>query len=148
VNQAGRTVLDSAGGILSELDRGRAILLVEDEQSLRTLMTRILRQHGYTVTAASHPSKARDVVEDHTTTIDLLVTDVVMPEATGTELAAQLQAICPDLRVLYTSGYVPNASELPPGAAFLAKPFSRAQPGSRRDHPPGSASRQPASDAV
>ncbi len=50
-----------------------------------------------------------------------------MPEATGTQLAAQLQAIRPTLRVLYTSGYVPNASEMPPGAAFLAKPFSREQ---------------------
>jgi PAS domain S-box-containing protein len=106
---------------------GEAILLVEDEQSLRALVTRILQQHGYTVTATSQPDEARDMVRDHSARIDLLVTDVVMPEVTGTQLAGQLRAIRPDLRVLYTSGYVPNASDLPAGAAFLAKPFSGEQ---------------------
>jgi two-component system cell cycle sensor histidine kinase/response regulator CckA len=106
---------------------GEAILLVEDEQALRTLVTRILRQHGYAVTVARHPAEAQDIARDRSARIDLLLTDVVMPEVTGTELAAQLCAIRPDLRVLYTSGYVPNASELPAGAAFLAKPFSREQ---------------------
>ena len=50
-----------------------------------------------------------------------------MPEARGTELAKQLQALRPDLQVLYTSGYVPNTGELPTDAAFLAKPFAREQ---------------------
>jgi two-component system cell cycle sensor histidine kinase/response regulator CckA len=106
---------------------GEAILLVEDEQSLRALVVRILQQGGYSVTATSGPSEARNVAEDHGACIDLMITDVVMPEATGTQLAAQLQAVRPDLRVLYMSGYVPNASELPAGAAFLAKPFSGEQ---------------------
>jgi two-component system cell cycle sensor histidine kinase/response regulator CckA len=106
---------------------GEAILLVEDEQSLRILVTRILQQSGYAVTAASQPDEARDMVRDRSARIDLLVTDVVMPEVSGTQLAAQLQAIRPDLPVLYTSGYVPNASDLPAGAAFLAKPFSGEQ---------------------
>ncbi len=106
---------------------GESILLVEDEQSLRALVTRILQRHGYSVTVASRPSEARNIAQDPGAPIDLLITDVVMPEATGIELAAQLQTIRPALRVLYTSGYVPNASELPAGAAFLAKPFSGEQ---------------------
>ena len=112
---------------LPHTPRGEAILLVEDEQSLRALVARILQQHGYTVTAASRPSEALEIARDQGVRIDLLMTDVVMPEATGTQLAAQLQTVRPTLRILYTSGYVPNASELPAGAAFLAKPFSGEQ---------------------
>jgi two-component system, cell cycle sensor histidine kinase and response regulator CckA len=109
------------------IPNGETILLVEDEQSLRVLAQRILQQHGYAIIPASRPSEATEIFDGHDGHIDLLITDVVMPEARGTELAVQLQARCPDLRVLYTSGYVPNASELPTGAAFLAKPFNREQ---------------------
>jgi CheY-like chemotaxis protein len=106
---------------------GETILLVEDEQSLRALTRRMLQQHGYVIISASRPSEATEIFNSHDGRIDLLITDIVMPEARGTELAVQLQARRPDLRVLYTSGYVPNASELPTGAAFLAKPFNREQ---------------------
>ncbi len=87
----------------------------------------MLQQHGYAIIPASGPSEATEIFDSHDGCIDLLITDVVMPDARGTELAVRLQARRPDLRVLYTSGYVPNASELPPGAAFLAKPFNREQ---------------------
>jgi two-component system, cell cycle sensor histidine kinase and response regulator CckA len=106
---------------------GEAILLVEDEPSLRTLAVRILHQHGYLVTTASHPDEARDMARDPSAKIDLLITDIVMPKVTGVELAAQLHAIRPGLPVLYTSGYMPNDNELPTGSRFLAKPFSRQQ---------------------
>jgi CheY-like chemotaxis protein len=112
---------------LEHVPSGETILLVEDEQSLRSLATRILQEHGYTTLIASRPSEARDIAEHHDGLIELLVTDIVMPETTGTELATQLRAVRPGLRVLYTSGYVPNSSELPAGAAFLPKPFSREQ---------------------
>jgi PAS domain S-box-containing protein len=112
---------------LSLMPMGEAILLVEDEEALRSLAERILAQHGYTILTASRPSEARDITENHDGCIDLLITDVVMPETTGIQLAAQLRAARPTLRVLYTSGYMPNASELPVGAVFLAKPFSREQ---------------------
>jgi two-component system cell cycle sensor histidine kinase/response regulator CckA len=106
---------------------GETILLVEDEEMLRSLAQRILQQHGYVTLTASKPSEAREIFEAHGGLIELLVTDVVMPESRGTELATQLRALRPDLRVLYTSGYVPNSGELPAGAAFLAKPFIREQ---------------------
>ncbi len=106
---------------------GETILLVEDEQMLRSLAQRILQQDGYVILTASRPGEAREILEDHDGHIDLLMTDIVMPEERGTELATQLQALRPDLQILYTSGYVPNASELPTGAAFLAKPFNREQ---------------------
>jgi two-component system cell cycle sensor histidine kinase/response regulator CckA len=112
---------------LSLMPMGEAILLVEDEEALRSLAERILGQHGYTILTASRPSEARNITENHDGGIDLLITDVVMPETTGIQLAVQLQAARPTLRVLYTSGYMPNASELPVGAVFLAKPFSREQ---------------------
>jgi two-component system, cell cycle sensor histidine kinase and response regulator CckA len=107
--------------------KSETILLVEDEHMLRSLAQRILRQHGYMILTASNPSEAREIFENHDGHIEMLITDVVMPEARGTELAMQLRTIRPDLRVLYTSGYVPNAGELPAGAAFLAKPFVREQ---------------------
>jgi len=106
---------------------GRTILLVEDERALCALATRILEAHGYTVMAASKPSEARELAARHAGAIDLLITDVVMPETTGTQLAADLQDRHPQMPVLFTSGYIPDSSDLPRGAAFLAKPFSREQ---------------------
>jgi PAS domain S-box-containing protein len=106
---------------------GETVLLVEDEQVLRSLAQRILQEHGYVVLTASRPSEAKYIVERHAGPIELLITDIVMPESRGTELAEQLKGRRHDLQVLYTSGYVPNASELPAGVAFLAKPFNREQ---------------------
>ena len=82
---------------------------------------------GLTRGRVSRPSEAGDIIKHHDGRIGLLITDVVMPEITGIELAAQLQVIRPTLRALYTSGYMPNANELPPDAAFLAKPFNGEQ---------------------
>jgi len=106
---------------------GERILLVEDEQSLRRLTVRMLQEHGYEVLEVSSPREAQAIAERRGERIDLLVTDVVMPEIHGIQLAAQIRAARPRLPVLYTSGYMPNPDELPAGAAFLAKPFSREQ---------------------
>jgi two-component system cell cycle sensor histidine kinase/response regulator CckA len=106
---------------------GETILLVEDEQLVRRLATRILQEHGYTVLEVSRPSEAKAIAEQPGESIDLMITDVVMPEIPGIQLAALIRAMRPELPVLYTSGYMPNPDELPPDAAFLAKPFSREQ---------------------
>jgi PAS domain S-box-containing protein len=106
---------------------GVTIMLVEDEQALCLLATRILEAAGYKVMVASRPSEARELAARHAGAIDLLITDVVMPETTGTQRAAELQGAHPHMPVLFTSGYIPDSSDLPAGAAFLAKPFSREQ---------------------
>jgi signal transduction histidine kinase/CheY-like chemotaxis protein len=82
-----------------------AILLVEDEPSLRVVVARILEGAGYHVTAVGDPIEAARFAEERGTTIDLLLTDVVLPGMTGPELALRLVTARPELRVLYMSGY-------------------------------------------
>jgi PAS domain S-box-containing protein len=103
------------------------ILLVEDESSLRTLTKRMLERQGYTVFVASRAEEALRVF-DQNSGIDLLLTDVVMPGASGPELAGQLVQKLPSLRVLYMSGYTEDVivqqGVLLPGISFLNKPFT------------------------
>jgi two-component system cell cycle sensor histidine kinase/response regulator CckA len=105
---------------------GETILLVEDEDALRSLAIRILEPVGYTVLAAELPSEAIELAAHHGDNVDLLLTDIVMPEMSGIKLAAQLSSARPELRVIYTSGYVARPGELPEGAAFISKPYTRA----------------------
>jgi len=104
------------------------ILIVEDEAGIRALMRRILDREGYHLLEAGHGKAALELSRNHPGTIDLLVTDVVMPEMSGFELARSLRAIRPDLRVLFISGYTGlsgfDAEQLSPGSAFLQKPFT------------------------
>jgi CheY-like chemotaxis protein len=104
------------------------VLVVEDEPAVLTLSRRALETQGYVVLAAADGAAALRVVERHGGTIHLLLTDVVMPGLSGRELADQLQARRPGIRVLYMSGYPGDAvvqhGTLPPGSAFLQKPFS------------------------
>jgi len=104
------------------------ILVVEDEPAVLTLSRRALEAQGYVVLAAADGTDALRVVERHGGTIHLLLTDVVMPGFSGRELADQLAARRPGVRVLYMSGYPGDAvvqhGTLPPGSAFLQKPFS------------------------
>ena len=81
------------------------ILLVEDERSVRDLVARILRSAGYTVLIAESGTEALRIVEEHKGSIDLVTTDVVMPEMTGPELVQRLKARSPNLAALYMSGY-------------------------------------------
>jgi PAS domain S-box-containing protein len=105
-----------------------AVLLVEDEALVREVVQEMLESSGYSVEAASTPGEAIGRVSDDPTQFDLLVTDVVMPEMNGRDLAERLTALDPSLRVLYTTGYAGKALDdrvaLGSEAAVLQKPFS------------------------
>lgn len=104
------------------------ILLVEDDPGVRQLARQMLGQLGYTVLEAEDGAGALRLFEQHAAAIDLLLTDVVMPQMSGRELAERLLAVHPDLKVLYVSGYtddvVARHGLLEPGVALLPKPFT------------------------
>jgi PAS domain S-box-containing protein len=104
------------------------ILLVEDEGPVRELTRRCLEQRGYAVLPAASAEEALDVLAGHGGSLDLLLTDVVMPGASGPDLARRLTRERPDLQVLFVSGYPDDSPDsarlLEPGAPFLQKPFT------------------------
>jgi len=107
--------------------RGReTILLVEDEDAVRVIVSAVLRREGYRVLEASSPRGAWDIFERQGREIDLLLTDVVMPEMNGPALAQRLVTVRPELRILFISGYAdmttPPESDNP-NVSFLSKPF-------------------------
>jgi signal transduction histidine kinase/CheY-like chemotaxis protein len=103
------------------------ILLAEDEEQVRTVARTILERHGYQVLEARDGSDALGLGQWHPATIDLLVTDVVMPGMSGRELAERLRPMRPRMRVLYVSGYteetILHQRVVAPGVAFLQKPL-------------------------
>jgi len=106
------------------------ILLVEDEENIRLPAVEILESRGYRVLAAGDANEAQAVAAGHPGHIHLMVTDVVMPGLSGSQLAARLTQERPDLKVVYISGYPEDAiahhGVLEPGRVFLQKPFSPA----------------------
>ncbi len=104
------------------------ILLVEDEPGVRALAERTLQTHGYTVLSVGRPEDASEFCTRHDGTIHLLLTDVIMPGMNGKELWDRLKTECPEIRVLFTSGYTADAiarhGVLDEGVAFLPKPFT------------------------
>jgi hypothetical protein len=103
------------------------VLLVEDDEAVRDLATRILRQHGYSVLPASGGAEAELLCRRFEGKIHLLVTDVVMPGMSGAKLARRLRRQRPEIRVLFISGYTDNVLQhgiLKSNTAFLQKPFS------------------------
>jgi two-component system, cell cycle sensor histidine kinase and response regulator CckA len=122
----------AAGGgpvAVPESGRGReTVLVVEDEDSVRRIMSTVLRRNGYTVLEAATPVIALEVFDRNAEDIDLLLTDVVMPVMSGPALAQRLVAIRPALRVLFVSGYasVPPHEIHSPNVGFLSKPFQSA----------------------
>jgi two-component system cell cycle sensor histidine kinase/response regulator CckA len=107
------------------------ILLVEDEEGLRGLNARGLRSRGYQVLEAGNGVEAIEVIERHPGKIDLVVSDVVMPEMDGPALLKVLRERLPELRIIFVSGYAEEAfaKSLPEGGQFefLAKPFALKQ---------------------
>ncbi len=113
-----------------EAEKGgcETVLLVEDEESVRELVRVTLTSRGYRVLEAEHGEAGLRIAEQNEGTIDILVTDVVMPGIGGRELAKKILAKRPNIKVLYLSGYTEDAvvtqGALTPGTAFLQKPFT------------------------
>jgi PAS domain S-box-containing protein len=112
-----------------ELTQGsETILLVEDEEVVRDMASEILRETGYQVLEASNGKKAIELSSRYSGEIHLMLTDVVMPQMSGRELAEQLLTKRPEMNVLFMSGYTDDAivhhGVLDEGTAFIAKPFS------------------------
>ena len=119
-------------GIAAEVPKGSGtVLVVEDEDTVRRLASRVLREHGYRVLEAPDPAAALRVAREERRPVDLLVTDIVMPGMSGPALAERLLAAWGDLKVLYITGYAEEAIErqgmLPAGGALLEKPFTAQQ---------------------
>jgi two-component system cell cycle sensor histidine kinase/response regulator CckA len=114
----------------AEVPRGtETVLLAEDEQDVREVAREFLESGGYTVLQAQNGAEALRIATEHTGSIDLLVTDMVMPGMNGQELAARLQQQHHALRVIYMSGYsehaTAEAARAPSNQCLLTKPFSR-----------------------
>ncbi|MDH4265338.1 MAG: PAS domain S-box protein [Deltaproteobacteria bacterium] len=109
--------------------RGKeTILVVEDEKAVRKMIRKTLQNKGYTVLEAQHGQEALDVCEHYSGPIHLMVTDVVMPQMSGKELAEKLAPSRREMQVLYMSGYPDNSivqhGVLESGTEFLQKPFT------------------------
>ena len=109
--------------------QGETVLVVEDDPSILKIMQKILKGLGYKVLTSTTPEKVMDMLQEQTSDIYLLITDVIMPKMNGRDLAEQLQSIYPDLKCVFMSGYTANAivrqGVLDEGINFIQKPFSR-----------------------
>jgi two-component system cell cycle sensor histidine kinase/response regulator CckA len=110
------------------LSLGDSVLLVEDDDALRRLTRRMLERNGFRVVEASQADEAERLFEQDPSAIDVVLTDVVMPEGSGKDLVARLQAIDPGVRYLFMSGYpedvIAHHGVLEEGVPFLGKPFT------------------------
>ncbi len=109
------------------LSGNETILLVEDEPAILKVTGRILERHGYTILAANSAEEAIRMAERHDGQIHLLITDVVMPEMNGLDLAGKLVSLYPNLRLLFMSGHtadiIAHEGMLDEGVHFIQKPF-------------------------
>ena len=119
---------DRREGVAHPERAAETVLLVEDEASVRSLARRILREEGYLVLEAENAIEALKVSLMHNGPIQLLLTDLVMPELNGRELAQRLAPRRPDMRILFMSGYTDHAvlrdGDAKIGDRFLQKPFT------------------------
>ena len=104
------------------------VMLVEDDESVRNLVRTMLETKGYRVLAAAGADEAERLCTENNCPVDLLLTDVVMPEVNGRVLAERLSERSPSLRILFMSGYSDEAvyrhGEISPNASFIEKPFT------------------------
>ncbi len=127
----GRSATDAPGAAASLEDptSGRpTILVVDDVDGVRDLIREILEMHGYSVLLAGDGRQALELAEGYPDPIDLLLTDVVMPQMGGRELADRLAEAHPETKIIFMSGYSDDAiahhGVLQPGTAFIKKPFT------------------------
>jgi CheY-like chemotaxis protein len=110
------------------VNRSETVLVVEDEESVRALICSILGQYGYTVLEAANPAEALKIAQQQQP-IHLLLTDVVMPGMSGPAMAKKIQAMRPELKILFMSGYAGGFGAahglLEDGTPLLQKPFSK-----------------------
>jgi len=106
---------------------GETILLVEDEPSILGMTKLMLESFGYRVLATSDANEAIELARQHAADIDLLLSDVILPEMNGKELKEKLISLCPGLKTLFMSGYtgdiITRRGVLTDGAHFIQKPF-------------------------
>jgi len=118
----------SEGERTGHLHGGETVLLVEDDTAVCELVRAVLASQGYSVLAARHPQEAETICKSQPGGVQLLLTDVIMPEMTGPELAKRLTALHPQMRVLFMSGYIDDSvvrQEIRDrGIAYMQKPFS------------------------
>ena len=123
-----RPVVEHPRKSLASLRGSETILVVEDQTEIRTLMCQVLQSYGYSTISATHGEEALRKAREYQSTIDLLLTDVIMPGMTGKELADELIQSRPAMKVLYTSGYsgevISHRGVLDSGVAYLPKPFT------------------------
>jgi two-component system sensor histidine kinase EvgS len=108
---------------------GETVLIVEDEKAISNLIVKILEQLGYCALEAGTPARAMELADANPDSVDLLITDVVMPEMNGRDLANHLKACHPGIKVLFMSGYTANViahhGVLEKDIYFIQKPFSK-----------------------
>jgi DNA-binding NtrC family response regulator len=108
--------------------RGETILIVEDDPMMMEMSSMLLQQLGYAVISAETPMQALRIAEEGSSDIQLLITDIIMPEMNGRELADRIKAIRPKIECLFMSGYTANViahqGVLDKGVNFIQKPFS------------------------
>jgi PAS domain S-box-containing protein len=126
---AGQAVAAHQDKVVSvPLGRGETVLVAEDESELLTLDKIILEKLGYRVLAAATPTEAIRLAREHACEIKLLITDIIMPEMNGRELAERLQFLCPGMKVMFMSGYTANViafrGVMDTNVNFIQKPFS------------------------
>lgn len=111
----------------THIKRPVAILLVEDDETVREVTAELLQEIGYRIYAAATPQKALELCADKQTIIDLLLTDIIMPKMNGAELSLQICVMRPSIRVLFMSGYAADVIDQKNistgGFSFIQKPF-------------------------
>jgi PAS domain S-box-containing protein len=111
--------------VASNIAHGLTVLIADDEPALRAAVVEYLRGAGHQVLESNSSHEALELARSHSGSIDVLITDMVMPGLRGTELAQQVAEFRPGVHVIFMSGYAQSLPEaqIPPGAAFLQKPF-------------------------
>lgn len=99
------------------------LLVVEDDDIVRMLMVEVLDELGHTASEAADAGAALEILEDPSRTLDLMMTDVGLPDMRGDELAAKARELRPQLPILFASGYADNL-KVPEGMYMIGKPFS------------------------